>query len=52
MLFLTAQCQWTFIIYYNLRIAPNVSRIDPGFFKYICERIEISTSQIRVILIR
>ena len=28
-------CQWTLIIHINSRLAPELSGIDPGFFRYI-----------------
>ena len=34
-------CQWTLIIYMNLRLAPKLPGIDPGFFRYICGHTEI-----------
>jgi hypothetical protein len=43
-----AHCQWTLKNYNNSLLAPKLSGVDLGFFRYICEHTKIATSQILV----
>lgn len=45
---LMAHYQWTLIIHNNLWLAPKLTEIDHGFFKYISQSTIISTLQIRI----
>ena len=47
---LMAYCQWTLIIYNNLRCTPKHSGMNPGYFRYVCGCTKISTLQICVVL--
>ena len=46
---LMAHCQWPLIIHNNLIVAPKLTGIDPGFFRYTCRRRNYWTSWVQVV---